>query len=102
MASSIAEAKAWIKKQSRDDLTAVCVNNATESVAQTSFALRSTLDDLDSLQDIPTRMRILNPFDPLIRDRKRCLRLFDFDYRIEVFVPASKRRYGYYVFSIAA
>jgi uncharacterized protein YcaQ len=33
----------------------------------------------------------------VIRDRKRTLRLFDFDYTIEVFVPAAKRRYGYFV-----
>ena len=36
----------------------------------------------------------------MIRDRKRCLRLFGFDYRIEIFVPAPKRQYGYYVFPL--
>ena len=35
----------------------------------------------------------------MIRDRKR-LRLFGFDYRIEIFVPAPKRQYGYYVFPL--
>src|SRR3546814_15127231 len=39
-------------------------------------------------------------FDPLIRDRKRTERLFGFHYRIEVFVPAPKRKYGYYVFPL--
>jgi hypothetical protein len=47
---------------------------------------------------LPPRLRILSPFDPVLRDRRRALRLFGFDYRIEVFVPAAKRRYGYYVF----
>ncbi len=36
----------------------------------------------------------------MIRDRKWCLRLFGFDYRIEIFVPAPKRQYGYYVFPL--
>ncbi|QIE56257.1 winged helix-turn-helix domain-containing protein [Pikeienuella piscinae] len=48
----------------------------------------------------PARMRVLSPFDPMIRDRKRARRLFGFDYTIEVFVPAEKRKYGYYVFPL--
>lgn len=45
----------------------------------------------------PQTMRFLSPFDPAIRDRKRTGRLFGFDYRIEIFVPEKKRKYGYYV-----
>jgi uncharacterized protein YcaQ len=47
-----------------------------------------------------SRLRILNPFDPVIRDRARLQRLFGFDYRIEIFVPAAKRRWGYYVYPL--
>ncbi|MEM1374459.1 MAG: crosslink repair DNA glycosylase YcaQ family protein [Pseudomonadota bacterium] len=47
-----------------------------------------------------SRLRILSPFDPALRDRGRAARLFGFDYRIEVFVPEAKRKYGYYVFPI--
>ncbi|MFN4099724.1 MAG: winged helix-turn-helix domain-containing protein [Pararhodobacter sp.] len=48
----------------------------------------------------PARLRILNPFDPLIRDRARLARLFGFDYRNEMFVPPEQRRWGYYVYPL--
>jgi len=50
--------------------------------------------------DVPNRIRILSPFDPALRDRKRAQRLFGFHYRIEIFVPEPKRIYGYYVFPV--
>lgn len=48
----------------------------------------------------PGLVRVLSPFDPALRDRKRAERLFGFHYRIEVFVPEAKRQYGYYVFPV--
>lgn len=48
----------------------------------------------------PKRIRVISPFDPLIRDRRRTGWLFGFSYTIEIFVPAAKRRYGYYVFPL--
>lgn len=47
-----------------------------------------------------SRLRILNPFDPAIRDRKRLARLFGFEYTVEMFVPAAKRVWGYYVYPL--
>ena len=38
--------------------------------------------------------------DPVIRDRARLERLFGFNYRVEMFVPAAKRIWGYYVYPI--
>ena len=65
-----------------------------------AYAFPDIPERLSELADPPSRLRVISPFDPLIRDRKRCSRLFGFDYRIEIFVPKHKRRYGYYVFPL--
>lgn len=55
---------------------------------------------MKALPKSTSRLRILNPFDPAIRDRNRLKQLFGFDYKIEIFVPTAKRKWGYYVYPL--
>ncbi len=92
------EAKAWcLRELAAGRLIAIGITGADGSLRR-SFA-RPDLPDI-AVPDAPPRVRILSPFDPALRDRKRAERLLGFAYRIEIFVPAPQRQYGYYVFPV--
>ena len=97
-AMTTAEAQAWIDA-SRHELVDVRVESAdgrgVPAVAPADIESR-----LAALPEPGSRLRIVNPFDPIVRDRARLARLFGFDYRIEIYVPPAKRRYGYYVYPL--
>ncbi|WP_377292857.1 winged helix-turn-helix domain-containing protein [Rhizobium sp. SG2393] len=93
------EAKAWLM-ENRDRLEEVLIDPGDGSRPRACHALAGFADSLSGLETPPARIRVLSPFDPLIRDRNRAHRLFSFHYRIEVFVPEPKRVYGYYVFPL--
>jgi len=93
------EAKAWVETH-RDELRPVLVAPADGGKPRPSHAFSGFPENLGDIPEPPARLRVLSPFDPLIRDRNRTERLFGFFYRIEVFVPEPKRQYGYYVFPL--
>ena len=51
-------------------------------------------------QPFEGRAALLSPFDRLIHDRKRTYELFGFDYQLEMYKPAAKRRWGYFALPI--
>ncbi len=52
--------------------------------------------DFDFKEIKPSLTTVLSPFDPLTWQRERAVRIFNFDYRIEIYTPEPKRIYGYY------
>ncbi len=94
------EVKDWCVRESAGNaLIKVEVENADDST-RAAVARPDIAEALAAAPQAPSRLWVLSPFDPLIRDRARTERLFGFRYRIEVFVPEAKREYGYYVFPL--
>jgi hypothetical protein len=97
-AVSNAEAKRWVS-----DVSRALVPVEIEWADRSSVVVWAPADIEARLETAPaptSRLRILNPFDPVVRDRRRLNRLFGFEYTVEMFVPAAKRVWGYYVFPL--
>ncbi len=96
---STTEAREWCKraltKGELEEIEVTCADGRTRKMLS-----RPGAEDVGQLSKPPGRIRVLSPFDPMLRDRNRAEKLFGFHYRIEVFVPAPKRTYGYYVFPL--
>jgi uncharacterized protein YcaQ len=85
----------------RDDDTKARLRELTDEglVQQTSVDGWRQPAFLPSGTRIPRRIEaaaLLSPFDPVVWERERALRMFDFHYRIELYTPEPKRIYGYY------
>lgn len=97
-AMSNAEAKTWASNNA-NKLVPVEIEAADRSIVS-AWAPETVETRLETAASPTTRLRILNPFDPVARDRNRLKRLFGFDYTVEMFVPAAKRKWGYYVYPL--
>ena len=94
------EAKSWCTTaEQAGRIVSVNIEGADGEV-RPAFALADWEARLARLPEPPDRIRLLCPFDPILRDRTRALRRFGFDYRFEAFVPEPKRQYGYFVLPI--
>jgi uncharacterized protein len=97
---TIAEARDWGESNLGRSAVAAVVESANGTPPRRLLGRPDLEQLLAGVPEPPARLRALSPFDPLLRDRARLERLFAFDYRIEVFVPAARRTYGYYVFPL--
>lgn len=94
------EAGRWCATRLGEEVIEVRVAPANGSKPRTAYAHADFPQRAAAAPPPPGKLRILSPFDPLLRDRNRTERLFKFRYRIEVFVPEGQREYGYYVFPL--
>ena len=93
-------ALAFLEKKGR--IVPVSVRDTDVSWPGTWYVHAEDLPLLDRIEagTWSPRTTLLSPFDNLIIDRKRTRRMFGFDYTMEIYVPAAKRRYGYYAMPV--
>ena len=98
--ASLDEARSWCAAGDAGELVGVAVEGARPGEVRHLFARPDLCEQAERAPEPPGGVRVLSPFDPLLRDRKRVEWLFGFRYRIEIYVPENKREYGYYVFPL--
>lgn len=94
------EARTWCAQALASGRILEAEVEMADGARRRAFSTQAALDEAASLPEPGSRVRLLSPFDPALRDRARAERLFGFHFRIEIFVPEARRRYGYYVFPV--
>jgi uncharacterized protein YcaQ len=90
----------WCRRRLGRGVVEVRVESAEGERGPTLYALERIVESIRAMPRASRRLRLLNPFDPLIHDRRRVRRIFGFDYKVEIWVPPAKRTYGYYVLPV--
>lgn len=108
-AKDICYARTMVKHSGLDVQSSInrCLENLVESAEVLSFSINDQIYYClaKTLNESPKRVgrkhiRFLSPFDNLVINRDRLSDLFDFDYKLECYVPAAKRKFGYFVLPI--
>ena len=103
--SDLADYFRFYPTEARRQLEELLVSGDLEHVSvegweKPGFVIPGHLEQAQFKIDSSRQLKLLSPFDPIIWNRNRAKRLFDFDYLIEIYVPEAKRTYGYYTLPI--
>jgi uncharacterized protein YcaQ len=100
-AVAVTESRAWCERAiRRGEVVPALIESSNVLKPVTGVALPDWRERSAGGAAASNVVRLLAPFDPIVRDRERARRLFSFDYTFEAFVPAPKRKFGYYVLPI--
>jgi hypothetical protein len=94
----VATARAIQRLLSEGQITEINVEGWAEPALVSAEARELLIEH--PMELAPTFTTLLSPFDSLIWDRKRAREMFNYDFSIECYLPAGKRKYGYYLLSV--